>query len=157
MHVYCTTSTEKRETVPRASKVCSAAETKDLCLKNKVKRELTLKITLRFPPQGCGARALPHVTRRKGVCSAKFRDQGSGEVGISIRDSTCGKWAPLVAGKARPPGSSVSRILLHSLPITHSNFSYPETKHCCAVVQSLGNLELWLSWQKSRVSLLKLA
>lgn len=139
------------------------AETKDLCLKNKVKRELTLKIILRFPPQGCGARALPHVTikkgekGRKGVCSAKFRDQGSGEVGISMRDSTCGKWAPLVAGKARPPGSSVSCVLLHSLPITHSNFSYPETKHCCAVVQSLGNLELWLSWQRSRVSLLKLA
>lgn len=62
---YCTTS-PVRSPRARQPRVCGVAETKDLCLRNKVKKERTLKTILRFPPKGCGARALPHVTIRKG-------------------------------------------------------------------------------------------
>lgn len=138
----CTTSTVRRdtETVPWASKprVCGVAGTKD-----KVKRELTLKIILRFPPKGCGARALPRVTIRKG-------EKGEREETLLSHPQSTWCQVPEIKdqGKLASPSETqpaasghlwwqakfyhlealVSRILLHSLPITHSNFSYPETK-----------------------------
>lgn len=129
------------------------AETKDHCLKNKVKRERTLKIILRFPPKGCGARALPHVTIRKRKKGRKGRDSAFPPTEYMVPSSEIkghGKLAfpsetqPAASGhlwwqaKLYHPEALVSRISLCSLPITHSNFSYPETKHCSTVVQSLG-------------------
>lgn len=127
----CTTSTVRRdtETVPWASKprVCGVAETKD-----KVKRELTLKIILRFPPKGRGARALPRVTIRKGEkgstwCQVpEIKDQGKLASPSETHPAASGHlwWQ----AKFYHLEVLVSCILLHSLPITHSNFSYPETK-----------------------------